>query len=188
MVTEAESSGSSQTQQQTRRRLPGALWLLIALAGMGLILFLNVRKPIWLAPPWFHYTPFVYAALALGWLPVLAVALSRLVRRRWLVVLTVCLVMVQFIGCIFAPDVYIDLIDLGLWGGSPPMGGLGCRDESASGIHTLHRCELCVGSSDNPQTTVRTYQFRVFAGWPVMWLDEAGTSYRVGYSSCESVW
>jgi len=151
-------------QQSTNTWVKGAPWLLVALLGMGLIVFLNIRKPVWLVPPWLHYTPFAYAAMALAWVPVLAIALRRLVGGRWVLMLVASVVVGQCVGCLFAKGLYVDVIDLGLWGGSPPMGGLSCGYEPPSEKQRLYRCEMCLGSSDIPERTIRTYEFRVLNG------------------------
>ncbi|MBC8253429.1 MAG: hypothetical protein H8E35_05310 [Ardenticatenia bacterium] len=175
-------------QQSTNTWVKGAPWLLVALLGMGLIVFLNIRKPVWLVPPWLQYTPFAYAAMALAWVPVLAIALRRLVGGRWVLMLVASVVVGQCVGCLFAKGLYVDVIDLGLWGGSPPMGGLSCGYEPPSDKQRLYRCEMCLGSSDIPERTIRTYEFRVLNGWPVMWLVESGIRYEPGYGLCESTY
>lgn len=150
-----------------------------------MIIWLNVWKPIWLAPPWFRYTPFVYASLMLAWLPLLIYALSQIASRRWLLILTVCILLGQCCStCVFYPEIYIELMDLGLWGGSLPLKDLSCRYESSSAEQTLYHCELCLGSSDRPQEIILTYVFRVPDGSPFMVLLESDTRYQDG-GMCE---
>ena len=179
------TGSSPAAQQSTNKWVKGATGLLVALLGTGLIVFLNVRKPVWLVPPWLHYTPFAYAAMALGWVPVLAVALRRLAGRRWLLILVASVVLGQCVGCLFAQGLYVELIDLGLCGGSPPLGGLRCWYDAPAAKSAIYRCELCLGSSDIPQRTIRTYKFRVLNSWPVMWLVASGTRYEPGSGSWE---
>ena len=162
--------------------------LLIATLGLALILLLNLWKPIWLAPPWFQYTPFVYALLELAWLLIVVHALSRLASRLLLVVLVVCLLLAQCcLGMVFVQKPLVELIDLGVWGGTLGMNRLSCGYESPSPQQTLYRCELCLGSSDLPQETIYAYEFAVLDSAPIMLLRESSTRYQrgSGYGMCE---
>ncbi len=168
-------------QEPTQRRLKGIIYPLSAVVGLGLVIWLNLWKPIWLAPPWFQYTPFVYASLTLVWLPLLICTLRQLASRKWLRVLMVCILLgLCGCSCFLNPKLYIELMDLGIWGGSLPLKDLSCRYESSSAKQTLYHCELCLGSSDRPQEMILTYVFRVPDGSPFMVLLESDTRYQDG--------
>jgi hypothetical protein len=172
---------SPSSKEPTQRRLKAIIYPLSALLGLGLVIWLNIWKPIWLAPRWFRYTPFVYASLILAWLPLLICALRQLASRRWLLVLMVCILLGQCCGgFLFFHRVYVELVDLGLFGGSLGMQSLSCRYESPSAEQTLYHCELCLGSSDIPQKMILTYKFKILGGSPFMLLLESDARYRDG--------
>lgn len=178
-------STSLSSQEPTRRRLKGIIYALSAVLGLGLIIWLNLWKPIWLAPPWFRYTPLVYASLALAWLPLLIHAWSQSANRRWLRVLMVCLLLVLCgCSCFLNPKLYYDLVSLGMFGGTLPLDDLSCRYESPSAEQTFYNCELCLGSSDVPQEMIITYKFKILDSSPFMVLLESDTRYQDG-GTCE---
>jgi len=176
---------SLSSQEPTQRRLKEIIYLLSAVVGLGLVIWLNIWKPIWLAPPWFQYTPFVYASLTLAWLPLLFYALAQLAGRRWLRVLTVCILLgLCGCSCFLNPKLYIELVDLGVFGGSLPLKDLSCQYELPSAERTLYNCELCLGSSDRPQEMILTYVLKVPEDSPFMLLLESDTRYQDG-GMCE---
>jgi hypothetical protein len=162
--------------------------LLIAVAGWGLATLLNIWKPIWLAAPWFTYTPAVYALLWLVWLIVFVYVVGWYASHRWAsVAATGVLALQACLGCVLVQDMGIDLITLSVEQGSFPLDKLHCDDWSTLPGHTYldplaktgdYRCTLCMGSSDVPEETIRTYLFRRFEGWPFMLLVNASTGRR----------
>jgi hypothetical protein len=150
--------------------------LLIAAAVWALLALLNVWKPIWLAPPWFTYTPAVYALLWLACLVVLVYAVGRYARHNWASLAAIgCLALQACLGCVVVHDIGIDLIELSVEQGSIGLSRLRCDDWSTPEGRTYLDCTLCMGSSDVPQEMIRTYLFRTFSGWPLMFLLETRT-------------
>lgn len=162
------------------------LFALAALAFAGGIA-LYAWRPIWLAPPHHAYSPALYVSVMLLWLPLCALGIWWLPRRRLLAgLLAILLVFVSCVGSlVLAPQAYSELLYLrGQDYGSLQHGSLQeqhCRREGQD-----LTCELAVGSSDSEMATYYSYRFQILQPLPVMRL----TSFRFrrdcnpGYVTC----
>ncbi len=174
------SVDSASTVPQLPSRREGWRYLFTALVAFALGAYLNLRKPLWLAPPWLTCSPLGYALLLLAWLPLLGQALRHFTQRGLLAVLLTLIVAIGscFCGMVFAPTRSLaEDINLPLFAGEGPLEQFNCADEIGAGRQRLYRCEWRIASSDDT-TTDAVYRYLFFApvGWPVMWLIESSSA------------
>lgn len=154
----------------------GIMYLCGAALTLVAGLLFNAAKPVWLAPPLFDYTPLIYVAAMLAWLPLLYVALAKTTSRsRGATLGLVALVIFVQCFCWMSAAPRKDVAELF---GSSPVGLLErqCEYTTEQG-RTYYACKLRMWSSDSPEEWFLDQKFRVWEGFPVMWRVES--SFRI---------
>jgi hypothetical protein len=150
----------------------GRRYIFGALLMLAIGLWLNVTKPVWLAPPLFVYTPFIYVVLAYAWLLLLYYVLAHLMgHKKGLVLFLVLLIAVGqwFCWASLAPRKQI----VELVGDVSTFSRRQCEYTSPEPGKTNYVCELRMGSSDDPREWVLAQRVDVWTGWPFMGLVES---------------
>ncbi len=142
---------------------PYLMVMLISIT-LGVALSLGLwRWSLWLAPPWFEYTVWLYCAPLWVWIPALVIVLARL----------------RFRGC---ATVVVISVGYGLLAALCWMTLLGPTFGALSGYHTLKCAQETIAPGQVRHTCVSagfststTYVLEGPVGWPIAWVKTVTT-------------
>lgn len=124
----------------------------------------NIYAPLWLAPPNFEYTVWLYLLLFFAWIPVYLRLMRGKRRPRLMLVFALVMMLATSCACMlirprsaFAISGFLDSVR--------------CAEQSADAGRVRYTCTRV--AFDGPEYN-QTLQLEGFAGWPVVWLVQAG--------------
>lgn len=124
---------------------------------------LNIYAPLWLAPPLFEYTIWIYLVLFFAWVPVYLILMRGKRRRRLMGLFVPVAMLVTCFGCMlirprsaFGVNLFFDTVE--------------CEGQPADEGRARYACTRV--SFDGPAFN-RTWVLEGVAGLPVIWVVQA---------------